>query len=62
MPGFFRRSPRRCRRDARSEASSVDLQLNVNNIFDRKYFSTAYPICATWAPGRSAVVTLNFFQ
>lgn len=40
----------------------VDLQLNVNNIFDREYYSTAYPIYATWAPGRSAMLTLNFYQ
>ncbi|MDR5878058.1 TonB-dependent siderophore receptor [Caballeronia sp. LZ032] len=43
-------------------SKAVDVQLNVNNIFDRKYFSTAYPIYATWAPGRSAVVTVNFYQ
>ncbi|BBU31182.1 iron transport receptor protein [Burkholderia sp. THE68] len=43
-------------------AKSVDLQLNVNNIFDRKYYSSAYPIYATWAPGRSAMLTLNFYQ
>jgi catecholate siderophore receptor len=43
-------------------AKSVDLQLNVQNIFDKKYFSTAYPIYATWAPGRSAMLTLNFYQ
>ncbi|CAM2184136.1 putative TonB-dependent siderophore receptor PiuA [Paraburkholderia sacchari] len=41
---------------------SVDLQLNVNNIFDKKYYQSAYPIYATWAPGRSAMVTLNFYQ
>ncbi|WP_109476873.1 TonB-dependent siderophore receptor [Paraburkholderia sp. C35] len=41
---------------------SIDLQLNVNNIFDREYYSTAYPIYATWAPGRSAMLTLNFYQ
>ena len=45
-----------------SVAKKVDLQLNVNNIFDRKYFSSAYPIYATWAPGRSAMLTLNFYQ
>ncbi|MBV8156802.1 MAG: TonB-dependent siderophore receptor [Dyella sp.] len=38
---------------------TMDLQLNVQNIFDKKYYSSAYPIYATWAPGRSAVVTLN---
>jgi catecholate siderophore receptor len=43
-------------------SKKVDVQLNVNNIFDREYFQTAYPIYATWAPGRSAVVTLNFYQ
>ena len=43
-------------------AKSIDLQLNVQNIFDKKYFSTAYPIYATWAPGRSAMLTLNFYQ
>jgi len=39
---------------------TLDLQLNLQNIFDKKYFSSAYPIYATWAPGRSAVMTLNF--
>ncbi|QGZ65506.1 TonB-dependent receptor [Paraburkholderia acidisoli] len=43
-------------------SKKVDLQLNVNNIFDREYYQTAYPIYATWAPGRSAMVTLNFYQ
>lgn len=43
-------------------SKKVDLQLNVNDIFDRKYYQTAYPIYATWAPGRSAMVTLNFYQ
>ena len=38
---------------------TMDLQLNVQNIFDKKYYSSAYPIYATWAPGRSAVMTLN---
>jgi len=38
---------------------TFDLQLNLQNIFDKKYFSSAYPIYATWAPGRSAVMTLN---
>ncbi len=41
---------------------SVDLQLNVQNIFDKKYYSSAYPIYATWAPGRTAMLTLNFHQ
>ncbi|VVE58188.1 ligand-gated channel protein [Pandoraea iniqua] len=41
---------------------SVDLQLNVQNIFDKKYYASAYPIYATWAPGRSAMLTLNFHQ
>ncbi|MEI7296452.1 TonB-dependent siderophore receptor [Paraburkholderia tropica] len=43
-------------------SKKVDLQLNVNNIFDKKYYQSAYPIYATWAPGRSAMVTLNFYQ
>ena len=43
-------------------SKAIDLQLNVQNIFDKKYFSTAYPIYATWAPGRSAMLTLNFYQ
>ncbi|MFT4068230.1 TonB-dependent receptor [Paraburkholderia sp.] len=43
-------------------SKSIDLQLNVNNIFDRQYFSSAYPIYATWAPGRSAMLTMNFYQ
>ncbi|MGU7781082.1 TonB-dependent receptor [Burkholderia sp. PU8-34] len=41
---------------------TMDLQLNVQNLFDKKYYSSAYPIYATWAPGRSAMVTLNFYQ
>ena len=41
---------------------TVDLQLNVQNIFDKKYYASAYPIYATWAPGRSAMLTLNFHQ
>ncbi|MBN3726894.1 TonB-dependent receptor [Burkholderia sp. Ac-20379] len=41
---------------------SIDLQLNVQNIFDKKYFNTAYPIYASWAPGRSAMLTMNFYQ
>ncbi|MGF7189159.1 catecholate siderophore receptor [Robbsia andropogonis] len=40
----------------------TDVQLNVLNIFDRKYFSSAYPIYATWAPGRSAMVTMHFYH
>ncbi|MGU7772039.1 TonB-dependent receptor [Burkholderia sp. MR1-5-21] len=40
----------------------MDLQLNVQNLFDKQYYSSAYPIYATWAPGRSAMVTLNFYQ
>ncbi|MFM0740429.1 TonB-dependent siderophore receptor [Paraburkholderia xenovorans] len=43
-------------------SKTVDLQLNVQNIFDKKYFSSAYPIYATWAPGRSAMLTLNFYE
>lgn len=41
---------------------AVDLQLNVQNIFDKKYYASAYPIYATWAPGRTAMLTLNFHQ
>ncbi|QHE94185.1 TonB-dependent siderophore receptor [Pandoraea fibrosis] len=41
---------------------TIDLQLNVQNIFDKKYYSSAYPIYATWAPGRTAMLTLNFHQ
>ncbi|AOJ41670.1 ligand-gated channel protein [Burkholderia lata] len=41
---------------------TMDVQLNVQNLFDKKYYSSAYPIYATWAPGRSAMVTLNFYQ
>jgi len=43
-------------------SKKIDLQLNVNNIFDKEYYQSAYPIYATWAPGRSAVVTVNFYQ
>ena len=38
---------------------NMDLQLNINNIFDKQYYQSAYPIYATWAPGRSAVLTMN---
>lgn len=41
-------------------SKTVDVQLNVQNLFDKKYYAAAYPIYATWAPGRSAVMTLNF--
>ncbi|MEF3066607.1 TonB-dependent receptor [Pandoraea apista] len=41
---------------------TVDLQLNVQNIFDKKYYASAYPIYATWAPGRTAMLTLSFHQ
>ncbi|WP_419689824.1 TonB-dependent receptor [Burkholderia theae] len=41
---------------------TMDVQLNVQNLFDKKYYASAYPIYATWAPGRSAMVTLNFYQ
>lgn len=41
---------------------TVDLQLNVQNIFDKKYYASAYPIYASWAPGRTAMLTLNFHQ
>ncbi|WP_176044728.1 TonB-dependent receptor domain-containing protein, partial [Paraburkholderia phenoliruptrix] len=41
---------------------SIDLQLNVQNLFDKKYYATAYPIYAAWAPGRSAMLTLNLYQ
>ncbi|MFT3721184.1 TonB-dependent receptor [Pseudorhodoferax sp.] len=40
----------------------MDLQFNLNNAFDRKYFQSAYPIYASWAPGRSAMVTLNIYR
>lgn len=38
---------------------NLDLQLNINNIFDKQYYQAAYPIYATWAPGRSVVLTMN---
>lgn len=41
---------------------SMDLQLNINNAFDRKHYQSAYPIYAAWAPGRSAMVTLNIYK
>lgn len=41
---------------------TMDVQLNVQNLFDKQYYASAYPIYATWAPGRSAMVTLNFYQ
>ena len=40
---------------------NVDLQLNVNNLSDKRYFTKAYAShYATEAEGRSAVVSLNF--
>ncbi|MGB5949671.1 MAG: TonB-dependent siderophore receptor [Parvibaculum sp.] len=40
--------------------SNVDLQLNVLNIFDKRYFDRAYRNhMATVAPGRSALLTTN---
>ena len=40
---------------------NVDLQLNVNNLTDTRYFTKAYAShYATEAEGRSAVVSLNF--
>jgi catecholate siderophore receptor len=41
---------------------TTDLQLNVQNVFDKRYYSSAYPIYASWAPGRSAMLTLNFYH
>ncbi|MET5021607.1 TonB-dependent receptor, partial [Burkholderia pseudomallei] len=38
----------------------LDLQLNVNNLFNRTYFDQEYPaLYASIAPGRSAFVTLH---
>ncbi|WP_179402145.1 TonB-dependent receptor [Burkholderia guangdongensis] len=38
----------------------LDLQLNVQNLFNRTYFDQAYPAhFASIAPGRSAFITLN---
>jgi catecholate siderophore receptor len=38
----------------------VDLQLNVQNIFNRTYYDQAYAShYASIAPGRSAFLTLN---
>ncbi|WP_296284706.1 TonB-dependent siderophore receptor [uncultured Acinetobacter sp.] len=40
---------------------SVDLQLNVNNLSDKRYFTKAYAShYATEAEGRSAVLSVNF--
>lgn len=40
---------------------NVELQLNVLNIFDKRYFDRAYTThMATVAPGRSALLTTNF--
>ncbi|KAA0998229.1 hypothetical protein FVF58_45405 [Paraburkholderia panacisoli] len=42
----------------------VELGANpfLQRSFDEKYVSTAYPIYATGAPGRSAMLMLNFYQ
>ena len=40
---------------------NVDLQLNVNNLSDERYFTKAYAShYATEAEGRSAVLSVNF--
>ena len=40
---------------------NVDLQLNVNNVSNERYFTKAYAShYATEAEGRSAVLSLNF--
>lgn len=40
---------------------NVDLQLNVNNLSDKRYFTKAYSShYATEAEGRSAVLSINF--
>lgn len=39
---------------------TVDLQINVNNLFNKTYYDKAYPShYASIAPGRSAVATVN---
>ncbi len=39
----------------------LDLQLNVNNLSDKRYFTKAYAShYATEAEGRSAVLSVNF--
>jgi len=38
---------------------AMDLQFNINNALDKQYFQSAYPIYATWGPGRSALLSLN---
>jgi len=38
------------------------LQLNLNNALDRKYFQSAYPIYATWGPGRAALLALHVYR
>lgn len=40
---------------------NVDLQLNLNNLSDERYFTKAYSShYATEAEGRSAVLAVNF--
>ncbi|CAM5201150.1 Catecholate siderophore receptor OS=Castellaniella defragrans OX=75697 GN=HNR28_002483 PE=3 SV=1 [Castellaniella defragrans] len=39
---------------------TVDLQINVNNLFNKTYYDAAYPShYASIAPGRSAIATMN---
>ncbi|KAB0622316.1 TonB-dependent siderophore receptor [Castellaniella defragrans] len=41
-------------------SKTVDLQVNVNNLFNKTYYDKAYPShYASIAPGRSAVATVN---
>ncbi|MGS5753242.1 hypothetical protein ACVETW_12690, partial [Acinetobacter baumannii] len=44
-----------------SPNKNVDLQLNINNLSDKRYFTKAYAShYATEAEGRSAVLAVNF--
>lgn len=62
-PANLRAVPSYWRFDAMAQYrinKKLDLQLNVNNLFNRTYFDQAYPAhYASIAPGRSAFVTLN---
>jgi len=41
---------------------AMQVQLNINNALDKKYFHSAYPIYATWAPARAALLSLHITQ
>ncbi|MCA8091149.1 TonB-dependent receptor [Burkholderia anthina] len=57
-PGYARFDAAAMWRVKQDDGRSVERQ----NLFDKQYYASAHPIYATWAPRRSAMVTLNLYQ